>query len=104
MKLVIKELLQCDLMCQMQTDPEGTYAGAIFRIDGAGRDLTGYDALLFGLKASQGVTIGEFGFGEDFGENKYLTTLPNVSVGTAWTKVYYSNSRCFKIITRKRYV
>jgi hypothetical protein len=67
-------------------DPDGNYAGAIFRVDGAGRDLTGYDALTFYAKASQGVTIGEFGFGEDFFPNKYITTLTNVSVGTAWTK------------------
>lgn len=68
-------------------DVEGNYAGAIFRIDGAGRDLTDYDALTFWVKASQGVTVGEFGFGEDFGENKYLATITNVSVGTAWQKV-----------------
>lgn len=68
------------------TDPLGTYAGAIFRIDGAGRNLTDYDALTFWAKASQGVTIGEFGFGEDFIENKFLTTLTNVNVGTLWTK------------------
>jgi hypothetical protein len=41
-------------------DPEGNYAGAIFRIDGPGRDLTGYDALTFYARASQGVTVGEF--------------------------------------------
>jgi Bacterial Ig-like domain (group 2) len=68
-------------------DPDGNYAGAIFRIDGAGRDLSGYDALTFWVKSSQGVTIGEFGFGEDFFPNKYITTITNVSVGTAWTKV-----------------
>lgn len=68
-------------------DPEGNYAGAILRIDGAGRDLTEFDALTFWTKASQGVVIGEFGFGEDFGENKFLTTLRNVSVGTNWQKV-----------------
>lgn len=68
-------------------DPEGNFAGAIFRIDGAGRDLTKYDALTFWIKASQGVTIGELGFGEDFILNEYVTTLTNVSVGTAWTKV-----------------
>jgi len=67
-------------------DPEGNYAGAIFRIDGPGRDLTGYDALTFYARASQGVTVGEFGFGEDFFPNKYITSLTNVSVGTAWTK------------------
>ena len=67
-------------------DPEGAYAGAIFRVDGAGRDLTGYDALTFWAKASQGVTIGEIGFGEDFFENKYVATRTNVSIGTNWTK------------------
>ncbi|RZV56657.1 MAG: glycosyl hydrolase family 16, partial [Flavobacteriaceae bacterium] len=55
-------------------DPEGNYAGAIFRIDGAGRDLTGFDALTFWAKGSQAVTIAEIGFGEDFGENKFVTT------------------------------
>ena len=68
-------------------DPEGNYAGAIFRMDGAGRNLTAFDALTFYIKASQGVTIGELGFGEDFNENKYMSTITNVSVGTNWSKV-----------------
>lgn len=68
-------------------DVEGTYAGGIFRIDGAGRNLTEYDALTFYVKASQGVTVAELGFGEDFFPNKYITTLQNVSVGTNWQKV-----------------
>jgi hypothetical protein len=68
-------------------DPEGAYAGGIFRIDGAGRNLSDYDALTFYVKASQGVTVGEFGFGEDFAENKYMATVANVSVGTNWTKI-----------------
>ena len=67
-------------------DPEGSYAGGILRVDGVGRDLTGYDALTFWAKASQGITIGEIGFGEDFGENKYQASIANVSVGTNWTK------------------
>lgn len=67
-------------------DPLGNYAGGIFRIDGAGRNLSKYDALTFWAKASQGVIVGEFGFGEDFFPNKYITTIRNVSVGTAWTK------------------
>ncbi len=49
-------------------DPEGSYAGAIFRVDGAGRNLTEYDALTFWAKASQGVSIGSIGFGIDFEE------------------------------------
>lgn len=68
-------------------DAEGNYAGAIFRIDGAGRDLSKYDALTFWVKASQGVTISEFGFGEDFLENKYVATIQNTSISTAWQKV-----------------
>ena len=61
------------------TDPQGNYAGGILRVDGAGRDLTGFDALTFWAKASQGVTIGEIGFGEDFYPNKYMTTMTNIS-------------------------
>jgi len=67
-------------------DSNGNYAGAIFRIDGGGRNLTGFDALTFWAKASQAVTIGEMGFGEDFGENKFVTTLPNLSLTTNWRK------------------
>ncbi|MDI1317851.1 glycosyl hydrolase family 16 [Flavobacterium sp.] len=71
-------------------DPEGNYAGGIFRIDGAGRDLTGYDALTFWAKASQGVSIDQLGFGEDFNTyngNKYIATITNVSIGTNWQKI-----------------
>lgn len=67
-------------------DPNGNYAGAIFRIDGAGRNLTGYDALTFWAKASQGVVIGEMGFGQDFEENKYQVNATNISLSTNWVK------------------
>lgn len=69
-----------------ETDPQGSYAGAIFRIDGAGRDLSGYDALTFWAKASQGVSLGQVGFGTDFIEDKYQVTANNLNVGTNWTK------------------
>ncbi len=68
-------------------DPTGNYAGAIFRIEGAGRNLTGYDALTFYVKASQGVALGEVGFGLDYEENKHQVSISNVNVGTAWSKV-----------------
>ncbi|TYA84327.1 Ig-like domain-containing protein [Seonamhaeicola marinus] len=69
-------------------DPDGNYAGAIFRIDGdgSGRDLSGFDALTFWAKATQAVTIGEVGFGEDFGENKFVTTRTNIDLTTNWVK------------------
>lgn len=67
-------------------DLDGNFAGAIFRIDGAGRDLTEYDALTFWAKASQGVIIGQMGFGTDFGENKYQVTKSGISLTTNWVK------------------
>ena len=68
------------------SDPTGNYAGAILRIDGAGRDLSGYDALSFYAKASQGITISEVGFGQDFFENKYQVHASGLDVGTTWRK------------------
>ena len=67
-------------------DPDGNYAGAIFRVDGAGRNLTEYDALTFWAKASQGVSIGQMGFGTDFGEDKYQVTATKLSLSTNWVK------------------
>ncbi|WP_207764252.1 Ig-like domain-containing protein [Hanstruepera neustonica] len=67
-------------------DPEGNYAGAILRVDGAGRDLTGFDALTFYAKASQGVSLDAIGFGEDFIDNKYQASIVGVSIGTGWNK------------------
>jgi hypothetical protein len=82
-------------------DPEGNYAGGILRIDGAGRNLTGYDALTFWAKASQGVTIGEIGFGEDFFPNKYIATRQNVSLGTAWVKYIIPIPDASKLLQEK---
>lgn len=66
-------------------DPEGAYAGAIFPVPD-GRNLTEYDALTFWAKGTQPGTINEIGFGNDFGENKFLTTLPNLQLTTNWKK------------------
>jgi len=63
-------------------DPEGNFAGALFKVDGTGRDLRGYDALTFWAKASEGVTISEIGFGESSTSVKII----NVSLSTQWTK------------------
>ncbi len=69
------------------TDPTGTYAGAIFRVDGAGRNLSGFDALTFYVKASTGVKLGDVGFGIDYLGDKYKVSIQNVNVGTGWSKV-----------------
>jgi hypothetical protein len=70
-----------------ETDPGGAYAGAIFRIDGAGRNLTTYDALTFYVKASTGIKLGDVGFGIDYLQDKNQVSIQNVNVGTNWTKV-----------------
>ena len=67
-------------------DPEGSFAAAIFRVDGSGRNLTEFDALTFWAKASQGVTISDMGFGIDFLEDKFQVTRSGVTLGTSWTK------------------
>jgi hypothetical protein len=82
-------------------DPKGNYAGGIFRIDGAGRDLTGYDALTFWAKATQNVTINEIGFGEDFYPNKYITTMRNVSITTNWVKYIIPIPDASKLVQEK---
>lgn len=69
------------------TDPTGTYAGAIFRIDGVGRNLTGFDALTFYVKASTGTKLGDVGYGIDYLGDKYKVSVQNVNVGTGWSKV-----------------
>jgi hypothetical protein len=69
------------------TDPTGNYAGAIFRVEGAGRNLTAFDALTFYIKASQGVELGDVGYGIDYLQDKHRVAINNVNVGTNWTKV-----------------
>ena len=69
------------------TDPGGAYAGAIFRVDGAGRNLSGYDALTFYVKASTGIKLGDVGFGINYLGDKNKVSIQNVNVGTNWTKV-----------------
>ncbi len=66
-------------------DPEGAFAGAIFP-DNTGRDLSGFNVLTFWAKATQAGTINEIGFGNDFGENKYVVTVQNLQLSTNWKK------------------
>jgi hypothetical protein len=66
-------------------DPEGGYAGGAY-FTTVGRDLSGYDALTFWAKASKAATLDVVGFGNDFGELKYLVSLLAVKVNTNWKK------------------
>ncbi|WP_197275393.1 glycosyl hydrolase family 16 [Nonlabens sp. YIK11] len=67
-------------------DPDGAFAGAIFRDLNGGRNLTKYDALTFYAKATTAGTINEIGFGQDFGDAKYLVTRQNLRLTTNWKK------------------
>ncbi|MDT0608119.1 carbohydrate-binding protein [Croceitalea rosinachiae] len=68
-------------------DPDGGFIGGIFLDRGDGRDLSGFDALTFYAKGSTTATIGEVGFGTDFGENKFAVTAQNIRLSTDWRKV-----------------
>jgi hypothetical protein len=69
-------------------DPTGAYAGAIFRDDNGGRNLSNYNALTFYIKASTASTINEIGFGLDNEDNKYRVGVTGgLRVATYWQKV-----------------
>ncbi|WP_026166570.1 Ig-like domain-containing protein [Gracilimonas tropica] len=67
-------------------DPEGAYAGAIFRDDNGGRDLSSYNALTFYAKGTTAGTVNEIGFGQDFMGNEYAVALNNMKLTTYWRK------------------
>lgn len=83
------------------TDPTGTYAGAIFRVDGAGRDLSGFDALTFYVKGSTGIKLGDVGFGIDYLGDKFNTSIKNVNVGTSWSKVIIPIPDASKLVNER---
>ena len=68
-----------------ENDPRGSFAGGVFYND-AGRDLSGYNALTFWAKASQSAVIGEIGFGNDLGLNKYVVSIQGLTLSTGWEK------------------
>ena len=62
------------------------YGGATFPSTGP-RDLSGYDALTFWAKSSQGADINEIGFGINGDtNNKFQVTLQNLPLTTNWAK------------------
>ena len=65
-------------------DPAGSYAGAIFRDENGGRNLTSYNALTFYAKGTKAGTINEIGFGRDFYGDEYAVTLNNLKLTTNW--------------------
>ncbi|MDX2302762.1 MAG: hypothetical protein NW226_08170 [Microscillaceae bacterium] len=80
--------------------PNGSYAGGVF-FSKTGRNLSGYNALTFYIKASQAATIGEIGFGNDLGANKYVVTLNGLPVNSNWKKVIIPIPDASKLIAEK---
>lgn len=66
--------------------PEGAYAGGAF-FSKSGRDLSEFNALTFYIRASEAVNVGVLGFGNDFGANKYATSVSGVAANTNWEKI-----------------
>jgi Bacterial Ig-like domain (group 2) len=66
--------------------PNGSYAGGVF-LSKTGRDLSGYNAVTFYIKATQAATIEVVGMGDDFGESKYRVSKNGLKVNTNWKKV-----------------
>ncbi|HMO33098.1 MAG TPA: Ig-like domain-containing protein [Lacibacter sp.] len=69
-----------------ENSPLGAYAGGTFK-SRSGRDLSGFNALTFYIKASAAVNIGTLGFGNDLGENKFIVTKAGLAVNSNWQKV-----------------
>jgi len=67
-------------------DPAGSYAGAIFRDDNGGRNLTSFNALTFYAKGTKAGTINSIGFGQDFFGNQYEVERANLKLTTNWEK------------------
>jgi hypothetical protein len=68
-------------------DPAGAYAGGAF-VAGAGRDLSGYDALRFFAKATRAVTFDVLGFGNDnTGSSTLAVQRDAVAIGADWTEI-----------------
>ncbi|MFK2819587.1 hypothetical protein U0L90_05625, partial [Flavobacteriaceae sp. LMIT009] len=83
-------------------DPEGAYAGAIFRDDNGGRNLTDYDALTFWAKGSEARTINDIGFGQDFFENKYEVSVKgSLQLTTNWVKYTIPIPDASKLVQEK---
>lgn len=67
-------------------DPEGAFAGAIFRDDNGGRDLSSFNALTFYAKGTKAGTVNEIGFGQDFFGNRFEVVRNDLKLTTNWEK------------------
>jgi hypothetical protein len=67
-------------------DPRGAYAGGAF-FTSTPRNLSGFDALTFWIRATKAADIDVIGFGNDLGESRFQATIFGLPVNTNWQKV-----------------
>jgi hypothetical protein len=69
-------------------DPSGGFVGGTFS-GGAGRDLSGYNALTFWARSSRTVDLDLVGFGLDGdGNNTFQTGVPNIRLTASWKQYF----------------
>ena len=78
----------------------GAYAGGSY-FSKTGRDLSGFNALTFYIKATQFATIDVLGFGNDFGASKYQIALNGLAINTNWQKVIIPIPDASKLTSEK---
>lgn len=67
-------------------DPRGPFAGAIFKDENGGRNLTSFNALTFYAKGTRAGTINDIGFGQDFEGNEFEVSKRDLRLTTNWRK------------------
>lgn len=82
-------------------DPNGGFIGGIFLDRGEGRNLTEYSALTFWAKGSTTASVGMFGFGTDFIEDKYAVSVEETTLSTAWRKYTIPIPDASKLVQEK---
>ena len=71
----------------LPNDPAGSFAGGAF-VNIPPRDLSGYNALSFWVRARHAATLNVVGFGNDnTGASKYTAEASDVVVSTTWRRV-----------------
>ena len=71
----------------LPNDPAGSYAGGAF-VNLPPRNLSGYNALSFWVRAREAATLNVVGFGNDnTGTSKYTAEASDVVVSTTWRQV-----------------
>ena len=84
-------------------DPNGNFIGGVFEDRGAGRNLSGYDALTFYAKGTTSGSV-TFGFGTDFDKSEFepsFAVSTVIQLTSGWTKYIIPIPDASKLIQEK---